>query len=79
MVPFALRAVTVGWKGSYIIGHCLFDGPVGEEEDELCSEIEAEIIARFPEQQVEVVAKRLDAPLDLRSRLLEAWVYRRKE
>jgi hypothetical protein len=38
-----------------------------------------EIIAGFPEHQIEVETERLDVPADVRSALLAAWVYLRKE
>jgi len=79
MVTPALRAVTVQWDAERILAHCLFDGPTGEEEREACSDVEAEVMASFPDQEVTVVARRFDAPGDLSAELLDAWVYRRKE
>lgn len=78
MVTPSLRGVTVHWNDS-ILAHCLFDGPVGEEEREACSDIEAEVMASFPDHEVSVLPRRVDAPEDLTSELLDAWVYRRKE
>jgi hypothetical protein len=79
MVTPALRAVTVGWDEEQISAICLFDGPLEEEEFEMCSDIESEVMASFPDREVHVVAKRLDAPHPLARQLLEAWVYCRKE
>jgi len=79
MVTPSLRGITVGWDERRIVGRCFFDGPIGESERETCSDIEAEIMASFAEHDVEVVAERLDAPQDLTTELLDAWVYRRKE
>jgi hypothetical protein len=79
MVTPSLRGVTVGCAGRRIIGRCLYDGPIGEAELEECSDIEAEVMASFPDFEVEVTAKRMDVPQELRSELLDAWVYRRKE
>ena len=79
MVTPSLRGVTVRWDERSILAHCLFDGPTGEEEREACSDIEAEVMASFPDQEVNVLPRRVDAPRDLTSELLDAWVYRRKE
>lgn len=79
MVTPALRGVTVRWGERRILAHCLFDGPTGEEEREACSDIEAEVMASFPDHEVDVFARRIDAPKDLTPELLDAWVYRRKE
>jgi len=79
MVPPSLRGVTVGWNDRRIVGRCFYDGPIGDREREECSDIEAEVMASFPEYDVEVVAERLDASQDLNPELLNAWVYRRKE
>lgn len=79
MVTPSLRGVTVRWDQRRILAHCLFDGPTGEEEREACSDIEAEVMASFPDCEVEVLARRLDAPEDLTPELLDAWVYRRRE
>lgn len=79
MVTPSLRGVTVHWDERRILAHCLFDGPAGEEEREACSDIEAEILASFPGHEVSVLPRRVDAPGDLASELLDAWVYRRKE
>lgn len=79
MVTPALRAVTVGWCGRRIVAHCIYDGPIGGTELEDCSDIEGEVIASFPEHEVEVTAKRRDFPGELSSEFLAAWVYVRKE
>jgi hypothetical protein len=79
MVTPSLRGVTVHWDERQILAHCLFDGPTGDEEREACSDIEAEVMASFPNYKVDVLARRFDAPDDLTAELLDAWVYRRKE
>lgn len=79
MVTPSLRGVTVHWDQRRILAHCLFDGPTGEEEREACSDIEAEVMASFPDHEVSVLPRRVNAPGDLTSELLDAWVYRRKE
>lgn len=79
MVEPSLRGVTVAWSESTIIGHLLFSGKVGVEEQGCASEIEAELAASFPNHEIEVTAVRYDFPEALNKRELAAWVYRRKE
>lgn len=79
MVTPSLRGVTVGWDERRIVGRCFFDGRVGESEVEAASEVEAEVMASFPDHEVSVTAERLDEPVPLNSRSLTAWVYCRKE
>jgi len=79
MVTPSLRGVTVRWDCESISAHCYYDGEVTEAETEVASDIEAEIVASFPDHEVEVLAKRLDYPDDLTSRTLTAWVYARSE
>lgn len=79
MVTQHLRGVTVDWTEKSILARCIFDGPVETEERDLCSEIETEIIASFPHHEVSVTASSLERSKSLRSQLLKAWVYRRRE
>jgi hypothetical protein len=79
MVTPSLRGVTVHWDERRILAHCIFDGPTSDEEREACSDIEAEVMASFPNHEVIVLARRLDAPGELTAELLDAWVYRRNE
>lgn len=79
MVGPTLRGVTVGWDERRIRARFFFDGPAGEEERDVCSDVEAEVLASFPDYEVEVTAERSDSPRDLAPGILDAWVYRRKE
>lgn len=79
MVTPTLRGITASWGDHRILGRCFFDGPLGEEEREMCSDIEAELMASLPEYEVEVSAERRDTPEELGPVSLGAWVYRRKE
>jgi len=74
-----LRGVTVSWDEGRIEGVLLYDGRVGDLEEETASDIEAEIMASFPGHEVSVSALRCDAPAKLNVLGLNAWVYRRRE
>lgn len=79
MVDPHLRGVTVSWDAEQIIGRLLFHGTLGDVEEETASDIEAEVMASFPDHDVSVTASRCDAPADLNAHGLKAWVYRRRE
>lgn len=79
MVTPSLRAVTVGWEGRRITARCIYDRAIVNEDWETCSDLEGEVLASFPNQEVEVSPRYLERGRDLRSELLQAWVYRRKE
>ena len=74
-----LRAVTVSWHSSSVRARLLYDGHVEGSETECASDIEAELMAVFPEENVSVFAEQLDYPKDLNERHLQAWAYMRKE
>lgn len=78
VTPF-LRAVTVGWEGRRISARCIFDRQIVNDDWEACSDIEGELLASFPEHEVEVAPKYLERGRDLSPELLIAWVYRRME
>ena len=77
MVEPHLRGVTVGWSATEIEATMFFDGRLGDDEEEVASDVEAELVASFPDHQVTVVAERLDPPETTPMR--EAWVYKRRE
>lgn len=79
MVTPSLRAVTVGWEGKRIAAKCIFDRAVTIEEREACSDIEGEVLASFPDCEVEVSPLFLEPGRKLNEALLMAWVYYRKE
>jgi len=79
MVDKHLRGVTVSWDECRIEGVLLYDGALGDIEEETASDVEAEIIASFPEHEVSVASRRCDAPADLNASGLKAWAYRRRE
>jgi hypothetical protein len=79
MVEKHLRAVGVTWDDGRINAVLLYEDMPGDLEEETASDIEAEIMASFPEHEVSVKAQRFDAPADLEKLRLKAWVYRRRE
>ena len=79
MVVPSLRGVTVGWDENSIYGICFFDCDIGDDEFEIASDIEGEIMASYPDHKVEVTAESFTYPNLLNNRTLKAWVYRRNE
>jgi hypothetical protein len=79
MVTANLRAVTVSWTATRIEGHLHFDGAIGEAEEEIASDVEAEIMASFPNHEISVTAQRCDPPQAPNLEGGEAWVYGRRE
>ena len=79
MVLPTLRGVIVGWDSNRIYARCYYDGMVGDAEVEIASDVEAEIMASFPEHDVEVTVERCDVPKMLKYSTSEAWTYKRKE
>lgn len=79
MVTPPLRAVTVGWEGKRIAAKCIFDRAIASDDWDACSDIEGEVLASFPDHEVEVSPMCLERGRELRAELLTAWVYRRME
>jgi hypothetical protein len=77
MVGPNLRAVTVNWSDCSIEGILYFDGDLDEQAIEDASDIEAEVMASFPEHEVSVIAQRCDSPA--KPAMTGAWVFMRRE
>jgi hypothetical protein len=73
----AVRAVVVELQGSALTVTAYFDGEVSEDDIESFSCVEAEIMADFPEQRVEVRCDRRDAPQMIPAAGI--WAYQRRE
>jgi hypothetical protein len=74
----SLRAVTLGFQEKLIKGIFYFQGEVSEDNIESVSCIEGEVIADFSEDYtIDFRIERLDYPGEMK--MLDAWVYRRKE
>ena len=79
-IPWSLRAVTVGWEGTTILMHCIFDGEISDEDKELLSIAATEIIADFSSPYtISFECIRHDSPNDISSRFLKDWIYIRYE
>ncbi len=77
MIGPNLRAVTVSWDDRAINGVLYFEGELSEQAVEDASDIEAEVMASFPEHEVSVVAQRCDSPT--KPKMTEAWAFMRRE
>jgi len=73
----ALRGVTVGWDEKSITILCYYDRKISPEEREAMSCVETEVMADFPDQQMDLDIIQCDVPLEMK--LLDAWIYRRCE
>lgn len=78
-ISAAVRAVTVGWDGNEIRLRAIVEGEPSEEDVESMEAVGTEIIASFPEHQIDVEVMRLDAPAPIAPHNLKAWAYARKE
>lgn len=73
----ALRGVTVGWNDKSINILCYFDGFISKEDREAMSCVETEVMADFPDLQIDLDVIQCDVPQEMN--LLDVWVYRRRE
>ena len=73
----ALRGVTVGWDEKSITILCYYDRKISPEDREAMSCVETEVMADFPQLQIDLDVIECDAPQNIK--LLDAWVYRRGE
>jgi hypothetical protein len=79
MVVPRLRGALVRWSPTEIEAVFLYDGELTADDEETAADVEAEVAASFPDQNVQVRAVHLDSPEPLRCSAPGAWVYRRKE
>lgn len=78
-VSSAVRAIMVAWSPKKIHLRAVFDGEIDEDDGESMECVATEILASFPNHDVEVECVRLDAPAPLKDLFLMHTVYRRKE
>ena len=74
----ALRAVFVNWNEKMIRLYFFYDGLITEEDRESAECISTELIANFPEHELEVDISRLDFPSSLPKNIGEL-IYLRRE
>ena len=79
MVKPHLRGVTLGHKGSKIIVNCIFHGEIQEEDLEMMSVAETEVLSDFLHYEVRYTCIRWDYPRNLNEKVLDIWVFRRYE
>ncbi len=76
----SVRKVGVGWTDKSIRVQVFHDGEPNEDEVESASWIETEIMASFPDHDVEVSTVRFDRPGVIRNiEGITAWAYSRWE
>ncbi|MCL1471629.1 scaffold protein involved in DNA repair [Argonema antarcticum] len=73
----ALRGVTVGWDENSIAILCYYDRKISPEDREAMSCVETEVMADFPDLQMDLDVIQCDVPQEMK--LLDVWVYRRSE
>lgn len=74
-----VRGITCRWDTSEIMIVCYLQGEVSEDIEESMACVATEVMADFPEHQVEIACKELNEPEPLNPYTLSAWVYRRRE
>lgn len=74
-----LRAVTCSWNSSAIQIRAIFDLAISETDKENMSEVEAEIMSHFPDQEVAVSCTRVNAPAMICANPNEVFVFKRRE
>jgi hypothetical protein len=74
-----IRGITCSWDFSKIIIRCIFHGKIDEEDRDSMEIACTEVMADFPDHDVEIEYLRADASESLNKFVLMAWVYCRKE
>jgi hypothetical protein len=74
-----IRGITCCWDTSKITIVCYLEDDIREDIEESMEYAATEVMADFPEHQVEMECKKLDESEPLNPYTLYAWVYRRKE
>ena len=78
-VSSSVRGITLAWSPQKIHLRAIFDGNIDESDRESMECVGTEILASFPEHELEVECVRADVPARLDPFFLMAWVYLRKE
>lgn len=76
-VSECLRAVAISRRGKAIRLEFYFDGAIGFEDREGAERVASEVVADFPDGEIETKLRRVDAPEPLETR--GHWVFRRRE
>ena len=78
-VSTAVRGITLGWTSQKILLRAVFEGEVQDDDRESMDCVATEILASFPNHEVDFECIRDDAPESLGPHFLMAWVFVRKE
>ena len=74
-----VRKILCRWNVSEIRVRAVFDDPISEDDAELMSVVETEIMAGFPSHDISLVCERHDAPQPIPGRDDERAVFARLE
>jgi hypothetical protein len=73
-----LVGIIVDWTNSLIFGVFIFDGKVTEEEEEMVSDVEGEVISHFNDHRIDLVAVAAESTIDPNLMSRGTWIYRRE-
>lgn len=74
-----VRGVACSWDEKTISIQTIFDGEISEEDQESMEFVVTEVMASFPEHQVDLSCIRLDSPAKITLDASMTLVYERKE
>ena len=74
-----LLGIIVDWTDSLIFGICIYEGPITEDEVEIVSDVEGEVIAHFNDHMIDLVATSSGSELNTHMLTCGTWVYRRPD
>lgn len=74
-----VRLIKIKSEGRLIKFTCFTEGDPSEEFVENMSEVTTQIVANFPECDLEETVCKLDGPFPSESVILEGWIYQRHE
>ncbi|TQV80810.1 hypothetical protein [Denitrobaculum tricleocarpae] len=79
MITPNIRGVTCAVNEQKIQLKFVYEGPYSEEDEEDCDDVATEVIAYFPDHQVDlqIVSMEISDPID--GQMLGDWAYLRKE
>lgn len=79
MVSDRIRAVLCGWSETRVLVQVVYDGQIDDDEREMMSEVQSEILSHFPEHEVDVECLRIDVPQPIPTSEAGVFVFKRRE